>query len=265
MSQSLTLNGASVATTTTTTSADTTSADTTATVDPDKKHIDMIHQIVDHFPFCRSKKEKAKYAIKLFDYIANDGLVIVHKSYKYKKSAIAKAYQLKLESDDPELIESIDNFLNVLGLSLNPFTVIDTTGDSELVTEIASEIGLQISDKQNKEYLEYFREYCFNNDVYTDSSEKKKEEMQIYFKPLMEELKDFNMQLKERSFQYKESHKKALYEDSKKKLLTQIFEKKNLDFKDIYMDMYYIWSKSAPKVNRYKKMCMFIDTNFKKI
>ena len=253
MSQSLTLNGTTT---------------TVETVDPDKKHIDMIHQIVDHFPFCRSKKEKAKYAIKLFDYIANDGLVIVHKSYKYKKSAIAKAYQLKLESDDPELIESIDNFLNVLGLSLNPFTVIDTTGDSELVTEIASEIGLQISDEQNKEYLQHFREYCFNNDVYTDSSEKKKEEMQIYFKPLMEELKDFNMQLKalkERSFQYKESHQKALHEDSKKKLLTQIFEKNNLDFKDIYMDMYYIWSKNAPKVNRYKKMCMFIDTNFKKI
>ena len=46
--------------------------------------------------------------------------------------------------------------------------------------------------------------------------------------------------------------------ENRKMLMMSIFKKKNLKFKDIYMDMYYQWQKNAPKQNRYKKMCAFI-------
>ena len=47
--------------------------------------------------------------------------------------------------------------------------------------------------------------------------------------------------------------------ENRKMLMMSIFKKKNLKFKDVYMDMYYKWQKNAPKLNRYKKMCSFIQ------
>jgi hypothetical protein len=47
--------------------------------------------------------------------------------------------------------------------------------------------------------------------------------------------------------------------ENRKNLMMSIFKKKNLEFKDVYMDMYYEWQKNAPKENRYKKMCSFIE------
>ena len=47
--------------------------------------------------------------------------------------------------------------------------------------------------------------------------------------------------------------------ENRKMLMMSIFQKKNLEFKDVYMDMYYEWQKNAPKQNRYKKMCSFIQ------
>ena len=49
------------------------------------------------------------------------------------------------------------------------------------------------------------------------------------------------------------------HNENRKMLMVSIFKKKNLEFKDIYMDMYYKWQKNAPKQNRYKKMCSFIE------
>jgi predicted alternative tryptophan synthase beta-subunit len=48
--------------------------------------------------------------------------------------------------------------------------------------------------------------------------------------------------------------------DARKILMKSIFKRKNIDFNDNYMDMYYKWEKDAPKVNRYKKMCTFVET-----
>ena len=56
---------------------------------------------------------------------------------------------------------------------------------------------------------------------------------------------DVNMQYEER--------------ENRKILMMSIFKKKNLKFKNVYMDMYYKWQKNAPKQNRYKKMCSFIQ------
>jgi hypothetical protein len=47
--------------------------------------------------------------------------------------------------------------------------------------------------------------------------------------------------------------------ENRKMMMVSIFKKKNLEFKDVYMDMYYEWQKNAPKQNRYKKMCSFIE------
>ena len=47
--------------------------------------------------------------------------------------------------------------------------------------------------------------------------------------------------------------------ENRKMLMVSIFKKKNLEFKDVYMDMYYEWQKNAPRLNRYKKMCSFIE------
>ena len=49
--------------------------------------------------------------------------------------------------------------------------------------------------------------------------------------------------------------------ENRKILMVSIFKKKNLEFKDVYMDMYYEWKKNAPKQNRYKKMCSFIQAH----
>ena len=49
--------------------------------------------------------------------------------------------------------------------------------------------------------------------------------------------------------------------ENRKMLMVSIFKKKNLEFKDVYMDMYYEWKKNAPKQNRYKKMCSFIEVH----
>ena len=49
--------------------------------------------------------------------------------------------------------------------------------------------------------------------------------------------------------------------ENRKMLMMSIFQKKNLKFKDVYMDMYYKWQKNAPKQNRYKKMCSFIQAH----
>ena len=49
--------------------------------------------------------------------------------------------------------------------------------------------------------------------------------------------------------------------ENRKMLMMSIFKKKNLKFKDVYMDMYYKWQKNAPKLNRYKKMCSFIQAH----
>ena len=47
----------------------------------------------------------------------------------------------------------------------------------------------------------------------------------------------------------------------RKTLMATVFKKRNLEFKDEYMDMYYEWQKTAPKLNRYKKICMFIEAH----
>ena len=58
---------------------------------------------------------------------------------------------------------------------------------------------------------------------------------------------DINMQYDER--------------ENRKILMMSIFKKKNLKFKNVYMDMYYKWQKNASKQNRYKKMCSFIEAH----
>jgi len=57
-----------------------------------------------------------------------------------------------------------------------------------------------------------------------------------------------------------DANKHTLMEhDVRKSLMQSLFKKKNLKFYNAYMNDYYEWEKNAPKVNRYKKMCLFIN------
>ena len=47
--------------------------------------------------------------------------------------------------------------------------------------------------------------------------------------------------------------------DPRKDLMMSIFKKKNIEFHNNYMNDYYKWEKNAPRLNRYKKMCLFIE------
>ena len=44
-------------------------------------------------------------------------------------------------------------------------------------------------------------------------------------------------------------------------LMKKIFKRENLVFDDNVMDLYYEWEKTAPRLNRYKKIKAFIDAN----
>ena len=44
-------------------------------------------------------------------------------------------------------------------------------------------------------------------------------------------------------------------------LMKKLFERENLVFDDDVMDLYYEWEKTAPQLNRYKKMKAFINAN----
>ena len=64
---------------------------------------------------------------------------------------------------------------------------------------------------------------------------------------------------KMKAFIHSNKHIQFEERENRKMLMMSIFQKKNLKFKDVYMDMYYKWQKNAPKQNRYKKMCSFIQ------
>jgi len=59
------------------------------------------------------------------------------------------------------------------------------------------------------------------------------------------------------------ANRHALMEPQEKeqraKLMKQLFEKEKLEFNDKIMRLYYDWERMAPKVNRYKKMMLFIN------
>ena len=71
---------------------------------------------VENSPF---SNDKSKHAIKLFDYIANDGLDYLNRYEKLKQASIKRGYGLKRESKEfPELIASINAFLTAVGAPL---------------------------------------------------------------------------------------------------------------------------------------------------
>lgn len=66
------------------------------------------------------KKEKAKLAKILYDYMTNESLDYIKGYEKLKKIAIQRAYYIKRECKDfPELTKSLDAFLTAVGAPLN--------------------------------------------------------------------------------------------------------------------------------------------------
>jgi len=209
----------------------------------DKTHIAFIKNILNEANFIQGK-QKAECLKTLYDYLSCDALDFVYRSKHYKKVAIKKAHEFKKNPMAmPELIKSIDNFLTLIGEPLkeekpeeNAQKPEEKLDEGEYITNTVMEDFQKWEIVTGINSMDAFIEArcdpcCHIRDRFNESKEPVKE------------------------------MKEPVKEDACTTLMKQIFEKRNIPFLDVYMDMYCIWKKDAPKVNRYKKMCMFIDSH----
>lgn len=202
----------------------------------DKKHEQILYLFFNDISSANNRENKAKCAAEMFKFMTNEGLRFVNKFKVYRLTTISKAYEFKLQSEGvPELIQAIDEYLTAIGEPLEDPIQKDRI-DIALINKIAIELGLPIVHPDD--YLKNFRAYISNEEIYIDSDEKKRQEMRRYLENL---------------------HKVSKSEDARKDLMMSIFQKKNIEFNDNVMQMYYKWEKTAPRLNRFKKMCLFIE------
>ena len=181
------------------------------------------------------KKEKADIAIVMFKKMT-DAVHFVENQKNFKKISIERAYYLKFKEkldEFPELIKSIDTYLLAIGASLNS-PICNEDVDSVILKMLFQEENLTF----NMEYMNWYYT-CAKKTPRLNRSQK--------MKAFIDSNKDILMRLEEGE------------NENRKMLMVSIFKKKNLEFKDVYMDIYYEWQKNAPKQNRYKKMCSFIE------
>ena len=183
------------------------------------------------------KKEKADIAIVMFKKMT-DAVHFVENQKNFKKISIERAYYLKFKEkldEFPELIKSIDTYLLAIGASLNS-PICNEDVDPVMLKMLFQEENLTF----NMEYMNWYYT-CAKKTPRLNRSQK--------MKAFIDSNKNILMQLEEGE------------NENRKMLMLSIFKKKNLEFKDVYMDMYYKWQKNAPKQNRYKKMCAFIEAH----
>ena len=222
----------------------------------------------------KNRKEKASITTIMFKYMMN-ALHFVKSREELKMIAIDRVYHIKeneTAEEFPELFESLDAFLVALGEPLEP------------ASEYNKDDKKYEQDDKKYEQDEYIDECGYRWPKFVGNVDKHKDDSKrsILLKKLFEEENlTFKMEYMNWYYSWEEvapklnryqkmkafinSNKHALIDledkenDERKKLIVSIFKKKNLEFKDVYMDMYYEWQKNAPKENRYKKMCSFID------
>jgi len=214
----------------------------------------------------------------MYDYLTSDALDFVKKNTVFKQVTIKKAYELKSDGYDiPELIESIDNFLKTIGAPLNEIQVeecpyCDCYGEEK--EEEEEEEKEEEEEEEEEEEKEEKEEEEKNKNRSILMQKLLKEENLIFNDKVMdlyyEWVNDLDISAKMNRYKmmklFIEANKHALMEpqesqepDPRKTLLMSIFKKKNIEFKDNYMHIYYNWEKNAPRLNRYKKMCAFIE------
>jgi hypothetical protein len=223
-----------------------------------------IHKYVKEIQATVGRKEKAKLAQILYDYMTNESLDYVKGYEKLKNAAIERANSFKKDCKEfPELIASLNAFLTAVGDPLDERALVikeDSKEFPELIesldnflTTTGAPLDEEKGHSQWMKNLLIIENLTFNDKV-----------MDLYYEyektsPRLNRFKNMKAFIK--------ANRDALVEpvdpqiEAHKTLMMSIFQKKNLEFKDVYMDMYYEWQKNAPKLNRYKKMCAFIDAH----
>ena len=136
-----------------------------------------------YIKYSHGRKKRAMYAKILYDYMATNALDFICNFKNYKEIVIKKAYELKTDPDDvPELIESIDNFLRIIGETSNNLDELYLTKevqfqednerihDKNLIKTIALKIGFKDAVDNPEKYLKRYIE-----EIHTDTEKKEKE------------------------------------------------------------------------------------------
>jgi len=226
----------------------------------DQNHKEIIKELLKQVRDSKGKQEKAAAAIHVFNYMRFNALKYVQKHPDFEKIAIQKAYEIKSEGPDiPELVESVHNLLNALGAPLDeplveplveplkPLIPLAAPLVASLVEPLVEDNRLSLmATLLKKENIPFNRKVM---DLYYKWDAPKKVNRYQRMCLFIEANKHTLMELSESIVEH----------DPRKALMQSIFQKKNIEFKDEYLDMYYKWD--APKVNRYKKICAFIEAN----
>jgi len=235
---------------------------------------DRIRKYLSEIASTKNRKEKADIATVMFKHMT-DATQFVENQQEFKKTAIDRAYYLKVNENADELselMEAIDAFLVTVRAPL------------EIPSEYIKQDDRKYEEDRKYEQDEYIEECVYRWPKFVGNVDKHKDDHEriVMLKKLFEE-ENLTFKIEYMNWYYDweetapklnryqkmkafiDANKHALMDledkenDERKKLMVSIFKKKNIEFKDVYMDMYYEWGKNAPKENRYKKMCSFID------
>ena len=246
----------------------------------DHDHIEYIIKLIAECQTTTDKKEKGEICIRIYEYLLHKALHYVKKTPKLKAVTIRKAYELKLEGI-PELTQIIDDFLTAIGEPSVPSV------PSVPIVEYCSYCDDCDSDDCDSDdgYFDtwtqciedpYLGDKYYRKGGPCDQEKARSKLMQDIFKkeeltftckvmPLYYEWAKTNEKTAKAN-RYKkmclfiDANRHTLMEhDVRKSLMQSLFKKKNLKFYNAYMNDYYEWEKDCPKMNRYKKMCLFIE------
>ena len=217
------------------------------------KHQEIIRDMLNKCEHIIGKENKARYIIKILDYISGDALNFTNSYEHFKNTVINKCYEFKkINSDMVDIVKKANEVLIKLGVSTiipNDFklnninnyirnyrnTTIKTPKydiDLALFTVIAKKYNHSEAIKNPDEEFRYFEDNVERGIV---KGHTKAEQMVDYFNKFSE--------------------------DSRKiELMKKIFAKHHLIFNDVAMILYYEWNKNyipKYKINRYDKMNEF--------
>jgi len=239
----------------------------------DHDHREFLIKLIADCQTTTNKKEKAEICIRIYEYLLHNALHYVNKTPKFKDTVIRKAYELKLEGI-PELTQIIDEFLTAIGEPLVEPSVIPSVPSVVPIVEYCPCCDNDSDDG----YFDTWSQYLGDNTKGgpCDQEKARSKLMQDLFKkenlkftikvmPLYYEWAKTNetttnVNRYKKMCSFIDANRHALMEhDVREALMTSLFKEKNLKYYDRYMNEYYEWEAGAPKVNRYKKMCLFID------
>ena len=238
------------------------------------------------------RTEKILHTINLFDYLTNEAFYFLESQPILKKTSIIKAYELKNEGRDvPELVQSIHAFLTSIGEPLDqpldqpldkPLDQpLDQPLDKPLDQPLDKPLDQPLDQPRDYPKQEYIDECGYRWPAFVgkvvDKDDDKRSLLQQIFKKenLIFKIEYMNLyynwektapklnrfqKMKAFILANKDTFVEKQPKDERKTLMMSIFKTKNLEFKDEYMNMYYDWEKTAPRLNRYKKMCLFINS-----